>query len=588
MVQFFRKKGAATTPAADRESIAGASAIEALPVAAGPEALDRVRESLDLLESDLAVLIHKVGGAAKNVHAGVGGASQALEAITGSAIELSEQVGIAEANVNSFASATEQLAQSSTLISTQIHKANDLAVEAGEAASATGRQVERLQASSGEIGKVVTFISGIAKQTHLLALNASIEAARAGDAGRGFAVVANEVKALSAETQQAISEITLKIDALRKDANESMAMLARIARVIEEVRPLFASVSSSVEEQVATTTELSINAADNSNFIGNVAQSVANIRKATERARAESEQIDTSANTAAELAETLRKRLSIFLRATEIGDRRQSDRLPCEWSVTVRAAGVSANTMTVDVGAGGLLLKSSGALTLRTGESIHIDVPDIGSLPARVVNQTELGIHCAFFELASEDASVLNGKLEAVRAENREFIELAIGTANRIGTAIEDLISSGKVTAEMMFDNHYEPIPGTNPPQYDKPYVEALEQALWPIQEPILAADPRMVFCGAVDRNAYLPVHNKKYSHPQRPGEVEWNTANSRNKRIFDDRAGLSAARNTRPYMIQYYPRDMGGGHIFMMWEIDAPIRVMGRHWGAFRAGYRT
>src|SRR5690606_14190789 len=124
--------------------------------------------------------------------------------------------------------------------------------------------------------------------------------------------------------------------------------------------------------------------------------------------------------------------------------------------------------------------------------------------------------------------------------------------------------------------------------QYDKPYVSVLEQELWSIQEPILAADEKVVFCAAVDRNAYLPVHNKKYSLPQRPGDPEWNTANSRNKRIFDDRAGLSAARNTRPYMIQYYPRDMGGGQVVMMWEIVAPIRVLGRHWGGFRMAYRT
>jgi methyl-accepting chemotaxis protein len=150
------------------------------------------------------------------------------------------------------------------------------------------------------------------------------------------------------------------------------------------------------------------------------------------------------------------------------------------------------------------------------------------------------------------------------------------------------LIQSGRVDAAVMFDNKHEPIPGTDPQQYRTPYVEALEEVLWPIQEPLLASDERMVFCAAVDRNAYLPVHNKKYSLPQRPGEVAWNTANSRNKRIFDDRAGLSAARNTRPYMIQYYPRDMGGGNIVMMWEIVAPIRVLGRHWGGFRAAYRT
>jgi methyl-accepting chemotaxis protein len=568
------------------DAAAGSSLAAGAP--GGEDTLHRVRESLDLLEADLGVLMLKVGDAAKNVHDNVGNAARSLEAIKGSAVDLSEQVGIAETNVNAFATATEQLAQSSTLISTQIHKANDLASEASEAASATGKQVERLQASSADIGKVVTFISTIAKQTHLLALNASIEAARAGDAGRGFAVVANEVKALSAETQQAISEITSKIDALRKDADESMAMLGRIARVIEEIRPLFATVSSSVEQQVATTAELSVNASDNSNFIGTVAQSVQSIRTAAESARGESVLIDASAHTASDLAATLRKRLSIFLRATEIGDRRRHDRLPCDWGVTVTAAAVKSGTMTVDLGEGGVLLKATDALKLRIGENIHIDIPGVGDLAARVVNRTDLGIHCAFFDMPADCLAALKSKLDKIRNDNKEFIELAIANANRIGEAIERLIATGKVTAEMIFDNRYEQIPGTNPPQYDKPYLSALEQELWPIQEPLLSSHERMVFCAAVDRNAYLPVHNKKYSHPQKAGEVEWNTANSRNKRIFDDRAGLSAARNTRPYMIQYYPRDMGGGHVVMMWEIVAPIRVLGRHWGGFRMAYRT
>ena len=585
MVQFFRRKSTENEPAVGTEP-PGISAPPELFADSGSSSLRHARESLDLLEADLAVLIHRVGNAAHTVHDGIGSASLSLEAISTATAELSEQVGIAEANVHAFATATEQLAQSSTLISSQIHKANDLAIEAGEAASATGRQVERLQASSAEIGKVVTFISNIAKQTHLLALNASIEAARAGNAGRGFAVVANEVKALSAETQQAIAEITSKIEALRQDASESMAMLARIASVIGNVRPLFATVSASVEEQVATTAELSINASENSNFIGTVAQSVSRIRDAAGHARSDSAQIDASANLAADLAATLRNRLSILLVSTEIGDRRQSDRLPCDWNVTVRAAGVTAKTVTVDVSEGGLLLKSADDLNLRVGESVYVDIPNTGSIPAQVVNQTELGIHCAFFNMSPDCASALKAKLDGVRADNREFIELAIGTAEKIGQAIEALIHSGQVTAEMMFDNRYESVPGTNPVQYHKPYVEALEQVLWPIQEPLLEADSRMVFCSAVDRNAYLPVHNKKYSHPQRPDDVEWNTANSRNKRIFDDRAGLSAARNTRPYLIQSYPRDMGGGNIVMMWEIDAPIRVLGRHWGGFRAGY--
>ena len=96
-----------------------------------------------------------------------------------------------------------------------------------------------------------------------------------------------------------------------------------------------------------------------------------------------------------------------------------------------------------------------------------------------------------------------------------------------------------------------------------------------------------MAFCAMIDRNGYLPVHNKIYSHPQRPGDVTWNTANSRNRRIFNDAAGLAAGRNSRAYLIQSYARDMGNGNTVMMREIDVPIRVKGRHWGGFRTAYR-
>ena len=96
-----------------------------------------------------------------------------------------------------------------------------------------------------------------------------------------------------------------------------------------------------------------------------------------------------------------------------------------------------------------------------------------------------------------------------------------------------------------------------------------------------------MTFCAMIDRNGYLPVHNKIYSQPQRPGDVKFNTANSRNRRIFNDTAGLAAGRNRRSYLIQSYARDMGNGEMVMMREIDVPIRVQGRHWGGFRTAYK-
>jgi methyl-accepting chemotaxis protein len=84
-----------------------------------------------------------------------------------------------------------------------------------------------------------------------------------------------------------------------------------------------------------------------------------------------------------------------------------------------------------------------------------------------------------------------------------------------------------------------------------------------------------------------VPVHNRRVSQPQRPGDPVWNTANSRNKRIFDDRAGIAAARSARPFLVQAYARDMGGGQMVMLREVDAPIRALGRHWGGFRTAYR-
>jgi methyl-accepting chemotaxis protein len=192
-----------------------------------------------------------------------------------------------------------------------------------------------------------------------------------------------------------------------------------------------------------------------------------------------------------------------------------------------------------------------------------------------------------FVELDETMRDALIKKLGAIRAENKEFIERAISTAQNISALFEAAIARDEITYDKLFDNDYQPIPGSDPIQHRTQFLDFLESALPNIQEPLLASDPRMVFCAAVDRNGYLPVHNKIYSQPQRPGDREWNMAHSRNRRIFDDRAGLAAARVVRSYLLQNYPRDMGNGITVTMQEIDAPIRVHGRHWGGFRTAYK-
>jgi methyl-accepting chemotaxis protein len=137
-----------------------------------------------------------------------------------------------------------------------------------------------------------------------------------------------------------------------------------------------------------------------------------------------------------------------------------------------------------------------------------------------------------------------------------------------------------------LFDESYEPIPGTDPRQMRTRFVDVTDRRFPDIQEPMLNFDPRVVFCAAVDRNGYLPTHNAKFSKPQGK-DVAWNTANCRNRRIFADRVGLAAGRNEQAFLVQTYRRDMGGGQYALMKDVSAPIAVGGRHWGGLRLAYK-
>ena len=554
------------------------------PAAQSRSSLTAIRETIDWLEADLAAMIGEVHGACDAVRQGIRSSADALGTIGTRSKSLAALSQDARQGAEQLAAATEALATSSGEIGVQVREAGVLTEEAGRAAAAAGTSVDGLKSSSAEIGNVVNLIATIAKQTNLLALNATIEAVRAGDAGRGFAVVANEVKALSVATQKATEEIAGKIDRLQQDAAESIMAVSHIAEVIGSIRSVFGTIAAAVEEQNATTTGLSRNAAASSQFTANVAAGATEIEATSAEASRHGAAVDRAGKDATDLAEKLKARFVIFLRQSEIGDRRSHDRLPCELAVTLHGPTGEVRGQTVDISAGGMLVRSGEADRLAVGAKAAASIAAIGAARVRVVNRSHLGLHCAFEEV---DGAALDAKLVAIRDENREFVDRATAAAAHISKAFEDMVSAGKLTREALFDNRYVRIEGSNPVQYRTRFLDAFDAMLPAIQEPLLASDRRMTFCVAVDRNAYLPVHNRIYSHPQRPGDVSWNTANCRNRRIFDDRAGLSAARNVRPALIQSYPRDMGNGTIIMMREIDAPIRVFGQHWGGFRTAYR-
>lgn len=174
-----------------------------------------------------------------------------------------------------------------------------------------------------------------------------------------------------------------------------------------------------------------------------------------------------------------------------------------------------------------------------------------------------------------------------VETDDTPFIRGAQQAASEIGQLLEEALASGAISASDLFDEQYQPIIGTHPPQHSTRFC-ALADALFPqVQERMLGLSSKVVYCIATDRNGYVPTHIRQYCQPQRPGDLVWNTANSRYRRIFNDRTGLASARNQRPLLLQTYRRDMGGGQFVLMKEVAAPITVSGRHWGGVRLAFQ-
>jgi methyl-accepting chemotaxis protein len=533
-------------------------------------------------------MIRDVQQSAAAVGTSVRNSSQTLMGIEERSRALTGLADDANRDGAQLAGATEEFAQSSDEIGHQVRHASEIAAQASEAVAHVGAGVDGLTASSAEIGTVVGLISNIARQTNLLALNATIEAARAGEAGRGFAVVAREVKALSVQTQNATEEIAAKIEKIQRDTSALITIVARVSATIDTIRPVFAQVAGAVDQQISTTAQLAKNASDNSRFIGNVAEGAKDIEFAVSAIGREGEVIQRAAQDAALRAETLRGRFVTFLRQTEWADRRRHDRLPCEIGVTIRGPEGTLRGRTVDLSEDGALVKLALEAALTVGVAYELDLANIGRLAARLVNCSTLGLHFEFTKEGEGSAkTALAAKLASIREENKEFIAWAQGAAIAVEAAFERTVTAGRLRPEDLFDNDYRPIAETAPQQFSTRYLAVLEEILPPLQEPILERDKRIVFCAAVDRNGYLPVHNRAYSLQQRADDLAWNTANSRNRRIFDDRAGLLAGRSVRPYLLQSYSRDMGAGVTTLMQEVDVPIRVFGRHWGGLRLAYK-
>lgn len=335
-------------------------------------------------------------------------------------------------------------------------------------------------------------ISKISSQVNILAINAKIEAARAGDAGRGFAVVAEAINELSLETAAAAEGIADNINVL--------------SGWIKELKDEAGAVSEKATEVIS-------GAQMTDDALNGIAESV-------EVTYMQAEQI-------AQFAENVGKASDDF----EPG------------------------------------FNQIGTAIEETAERVHRAYERVEGLIDRSENMVQGTVE-------------LGGATDDLR-----FIQFVQSSAQKVMEAIDAALAAGDISQAELFSTELRDIPGTNPAQKMAPFTAFFDRILPAIQEPALEIDKRVVFCACVNRIGYLSTHNRKFS--QKPShDPAWNTANCRNRRIFDDRVGLKSGNNSEPFLLQVYRREMGGGEFSMMKDVSAPIKIGGKLWGGIRLAY--
>ena len=216
-------------------------------------------------------------------------------------------------NVRSVAGATEELGASILEISDQAAQANSVVERATVIAQSADQLVGQLSSGASRIGDVIKLIRAIAEQTNLLALNATIEAARAGEAGRGFAVVASEVKTLASQTAKATEEISGQIGAIQGSTAQAVEAIRQITSVMGDISRFTSTIAASVEEQSASTQEIGRNVHEAATGARELAGNMATVTEAIEETnRSATHVLDASSALTAQ-AGTLQQAVDDFL-----------------------------------------------------------------------------------------------------------------------------------------------------------------------------------------------------------------------------------------------------------------------------------
>ncbi|MEO3428792.1 methyl-accepting chemotaxis protein [Pelagibius sp. CAU 1746] len=303
-VEFFRQR------LIENREMEARAAKENEEKAARAKRIEDMTNEFDKASSQLVASVADGSSELKQVATSMSGIAQRTEEMSTSVAAAAEQ---ASNNVETVASATEEINASLAEIAGQVSRATEVAQGAVKAAKDTTGVITGLREQSDSIGDVVKLINEIAEQTNLLALNATIEAARAGEAGKGFAVVASEVKGLATQTAKATEEISAQIASVRGESENAVSAIDHISTVIQQIDEITTAIAAAVEEQTAATREIARNVAEASRGTSDVTSNITQVKGGAGETGSASRNVLTASEELSQHAERMRDTVQSFI-----------------------------------------------------------------------------------------------------------------------------------------------------------------------------------------------------------------------------------------------------------------------------------